>query len=302
MAKYGLDKTGWSHSMKMGHRCAFKGDYAASIEHYLQALNEDSDNGALIYNNLADSYMNTGQLDLAMEQAKKAISKARDKTLSYVTLGEIHQAGGEHEKAVEYIHRARKIFEELMPEMKDALFDTIEEVIKKLPTREKFELATKEWVRIIYLVKYIGATYQMERDLIKRHGGTWKGLLKAKKLALDSIGTKYLSSKEKLGIKGNDAAAIANTYGAMSAIIGSPKVKVVDKGDAESTIRVNACWQYSVIKSMGLDQEPGWVNCSFYCTEYINNVARAINPEARFEFDSTLPDGNDYCKGIFRIG
>ena len=302
MAKYGLDKTGWSHSMKMGHRCAFKGDYAGSIEYYLQAMNEGPDNTALICNNLADSYMNTGQLDLAMEQAKKAIGDAQDKTLSYVTLGEIHQAGEEHEKAVECIHRAREIFEELMPEMKDALFDTIEEVIKKLPTREKFELASKDWVRIIYLVKYIGATYQMERDLLKKHKGSWKGLLKAKKLALDSIGAKYLSSKEKLGIKGDDAAAIANTYGAMSAIIGSPKVKVVDKGDAESTIRVNACWQYSVIKSMGLDQEPGWVDCSFYCTEYINNVARAINAGARFKFDSTLPEGNKYCEGIFRIG
>lgn len=100
---------------------------------------------------------------------------AQDKTLPYVTLGEIHQAGGEHEKAVECIHRAQEIFEELMPEMKDALFDTIEEVIKKLPTREKFELASKDWVRIMYLVKYIEATYQIERDLLKRHGGTWKG-------------------------------------------------------------------------------------------------------------------------------
>ncbi|MCK4389575.1 MAG: hypothetical protein KAV83_04975 [Desulfobacterales bacterium] len=274
----------------------------ASIEHYLQALNERSDNGALIHNNLADSYMNAGQLDLAVEQAKDAISKAQDKTLPYVTLGEIHQAMGEHEKAVECVHRAQEIFEELMPEMKDALFDTIEEVIKKLPTREKFELASKDWVRMIYLVKYTEATYQMERGLIERHGGTWKGLLKAKKLALNSIGQKYLSSKERLGIKGNDAAAIAKTYGVMAAIIGSPKVKVLEKSATQSTIRVSACWQYSVIRSMGLDQDPGWVNCSFYCTEYINNVARAINQTARFEFESSLPDGNKYCEGIFRIG
>ncbi|MFQ5887600.1 MAG: tetratricopeptide repeat protein, partial [Candidatus Hydrothermarchaeales archaeon] len=161
MAKYALDRIGWSHSMKMGHRCAGKGDYVASIEHYLQALNGGSDHAALIYNNLADSYMNTGQLDLAMEQAKEAISRAQDKTLPYVTLGEIHQARGEHEKAVECIRRAREMFEELMPEMKDALFDSIEEVIKKLPTREKFEVASKDWVRIIYLVKYTVATNQM---------------------------------------------------------------------------------------------------------------------------------------------
>lgn len=302
MAKYGLNKVGWSHSMKMGHRSALKGDYASSIGYYLDALNGGSDNASLIYNNLADSYMNAGQLELAMEQATNAIDDAQDKTLPYVTLAEICQARGEHEKGVEYIHRAREILEEAMPEMKDALFDTIEEVIKKLPTREKFELASKDWVRIIYLVKYTEATFQMERDLINRHRGTWKGLLEAKKLALESIGDKCLSSKEKLGIKGDDAAAIARTYGAMSAIIGSPKVKVLDKGATQSTIQVTGCWQYSVIKSMGLDQDPGWVSCSFYCTEYINNVARAINPAARFEFDSTVPDGSKYCEGSFRVG
>ena len=301
MAKYALDKIGWSQAMKMGLRSAFKGDYEASIGYYIDALDGGSDDAALIYNNLADSYMNAGQLELAMEEAKNAIDDARDKTLPYVTLAEICQAKGQHEKAVEYIHRAREILEEAMPEMKDALFDTIEEVIKKLPTREKFELASKDWVRLIYLVKYTEATFRMERDLINRHGGTWKGLLKGKKLALETIGAKYLSSKERLGIKGDDDAAIAKTYGAMSAIIGSPKVKVIEKGAEQSTIRVSACWQYSVIRSMGLDQDPGWVNCSFYCTDYINNVARAINPAARFEFESTLPGGNKYCEGNFRI-
>ena len=302
MAKYALDKIGWSQAMKMGLRSAFKGDYEASIGYYIDALDGGSDDAALIYNNLADSYMNAGQLDLAVEQAKNAIDDARDKTLPYVTLAEICQAKGQHEKGVEYIHRAREILEEAMPEMKDALFDTIEEVIKKLPTREKFELASKDWVRLIYLVKYTEANYQMERDLIKRYGGTWKSLLKGKKLALETIGAKYLSSKERLGIKGDDATAIANTYGAMSAIIGSPKVKVVKKNAAQSTIRVSACWQYSVVRSMGLDQDPGWVNCSFYCTDYINNVARAINPAARFEFESSLPEGNKYCEGNFRTG
>jgi len=301
MATYSLDKIGWSHSMRMGTRCAGKGDYEASIQHYLQALKEDSNNPALILNNLADSYMNIGKLDSAVEQAREAISKAQDKTLPYVTLGEIYQARGEHEKAVECIHRAQEIFEELMPEMKDALFDSIEEVIKKLPTREKFEVASKDWVRIIYLVKYTQATYQMEKDLIRRQMGSWKDLLEAKKIALNSIGQKYLSFKEKVGIKGNDAAAIAKTYGAMSAIIGSPKVKILERNATKSTIRMTACWQYSVIKSMGLDQEPGWVRCAYMCSEYINNVAKAINRNASFEFNSTYPDGSKYCQGMFKI-
>lgn len=301
MATFSLDKIGWSHSMRMGTRCASKGDYEVSIQQYLQALKEDSRNPALILNNLADSYMNIGQLDLAMEQAREAVSKAQDKTLPYVTLGEIYQARGEHEKAVECIRQAQEIFEELMPEMKDALFDSIEEVIKKLPTREKFEVASKDWVRIIYLVKYTQATYQMEKDLIKRQSGSWKDLLEAKKIALKSIGQKYLVSKEKLGIKGNDAAAIARTYGAMSAIIGSPKVKILEKSAAQSTIRMTACWQYSVIKSMGLDQEPGWVKCNYTCSEYINNVAKEINQNANFEFSLTLPGGYNYCQGMFKI-
>jgi len=301
MATFSLDKIGWSHSMRMGTSCAGKGDYEASIQHYLQALKEDSNNLALVLNNLADSYMNIGQFNLAVDKAMESIKEAEDKTLPYVTLGEIYQARGEHKKAIECIRRAQEIFEGLMPEMKDALFDSIEDVIKKLPTREKFEVASKDWVRIIYLVKYTQATYQMEKDLIRRQMGSWKDLLEAKKIALNSIGQKYLSFKEKLGIKGNDAAAIAKTYGAMSAIIGSPKVKILERNAAQSVIRMTGCWQYSVIKSMGLDQEPGWVKCAFMCSEYINNVARAINRNANFEFNSTHPDGSKYCEGMFKI-
>jgi len=162
--------------MRMGHRCAGKGDYGDSIRHYLKALNEDSGNTAIIYNNLADLYMNIGQLDLAMKHAQQAINKAQDKTLPLVTSGEIYQALGEHKKAVDCIQQAQKIFEEMTPEMKDVLFDSIEEVIKKLPTREKFEVASKDWVRIIYLVKYIRTTYQMEKDLIKIQRGSWEDL------------------------------------------------------------------------------------------------------------------------------
>ncbi len=301
MATFSQDKIGWSFSMRMGTRCAGKGDYEASIQHYRDALEEDSDKAPLVLNNLADAYMNIGQFDLAMDQAKEAVNRAEDKTLPCVTLGEIYQAKGGHEKAVECISRAQEIFEEVMPEIKDALFDSIEEVIKKLPVREKFEVATKDWVRIIYLVKYTQAIYQMEKELIKRQKGSWKDLLEAKKITIKSIGQKYLTYKEKLGIKGNDAAAIARTYGAMSAIIGSPKVKVLEKSAVQSTIRMTACWQYSVIKSMGLDQEPGWVKCSYTCSQYINNVAKAINQDVQFEFNSTLPEDHDYCQGVFRI-
>jgi len=302
MATYSLDKIGWSFSMRMGSRCAEKRDYDASIQHYLQALKEDSNNPALILNNIADSYMNINQLDSAFCQAAEALRIAQDKTLPYVTLGEIHQARGEHEKAVECIRQAQEKFEELMPEMKDALFDSIEEVIKKLPVREKFEVVSKDWVRVIFLVKYTQANYQMEKDLIKRQKGSWKDLMEAKKIALKSIGQKYLASKERLGIKGNDAVSIAKTYGAMSAIIGSPKVKILEKGAVQSTIRMLACWQYSVIRSMGLDLEPGWLNCAYTCSEYINNVAKAINPAANFEFNSTLPGGCSFCQGVFNIG
>ncbi len=179
-------------------------------------------------------------------------------------------------------------------------FDSIEEVIEKLPTRVKFDIASKDWIRIIYLVKSLRSNYQVERDYIKK-GVSWELLLDIRKKSLSSIGQKYLWSKEKLGIRGNDAIAIAATYGTMCAIIASPKVKVLDRSKTSSSVRISACWQYSVIKSMELDKDPGWVKCSCMCAEYINTVARAINPDASFEFNSTLADGDRYCEGVFKI-
>lgn len=299
MAIWSTDKIGWGQTLRMAYKCGSNGDYENAIRYYKEALKQGTENG-IIYNNLADVYMNADQLDAALESAEEAINRARNAAVPYVTVGEIYQAKGEHERAIDYIVKAQEIFEESMPELKNMDFDSIEEVIKRLPTRVKFDIASKDWIRIIYLVKSMRSNYRAERDYIKR-GVSWEFLLDIRKKNLNSIGQRYLWSKEKLGIKGDDAIAIANTYGAMCAIIGSPKVKVKEKNKTSSSIRIPACWQYSVIKSMELDKDPGWVKCSCMCAEYINAVARAINPNASFEFSSTLADGDRYCGGKFKI-
>jgi len=299
MAVYSTDKIGWSHALRTAYNCAANGSYEDAIKHYKEAL-EEGTRQVLIYNNLADAYMNAGRLDPAIICAEEAVAKTQE-AVSYVTFGEIYQAKGEYERAVDCILRAQEIFERSVPELKDMVFDSMEEVIKKLPARVKFDLASKDWIRTIYLVKSIRSNYQAEREYVMG-GVSWKFLLEVRKKNLKLIGEKYLWSKEKLGIKGNDADAAANTYGAMSAIIGSPKVKVVEKSGVSSSIRISACWQHSVIKSMRLDKDPGWVKCSCMCTEHINAMARAINPNAGFEFSSTLADGGKCCEGRFRIG
>lgn len=298
MAVYSVDKIGWSQTLRMAYKSASCGDYENAIKYYKEALKEETNN-VLIYNNLADTYMNTDKLGEALVCAEEAMAKAEDKTISYVTLAEIYQAKGEHTKAVDYILKAQEIFEESVPELKNIVFDSIDEVIKKLPARAKFDIASKDWIRIIYLVKSMMSNYQTERDYVKR-GVSWEFLFNIRKKSLSSIGQKYLWSKEKLGIKGNDAIAIANTYGAMCAIVGSPKIKVVKKNETSSSIRINACWQYSVIKSMGLDKDPGWVKCSCMCAEQLNSIAKAINSDIDFEFTSTRADGHKYCEGKFK--
>jgi len=299
MAVWITDKIDWSQTLRIAYKSAAKGDYKNAIKYYKEVLKEGTNN-VLVYNNLADAYMNTGRLDEALVCAEEAINKAQEIEVPYVTLGEIYQAKGEHTKAADYIFRAQEIFEESAPELKNMVFDSIEEVIKKLPTKVKFDIASKDWIKIIYLVKSLRSNYEMERDYIRR-GVSWEFLLDIRKKNLSSVGQKYLWSKGKLGIKGNDATAIANTYGAMCAIIGSPKIKVMDRSEASSSIRIPGCWQYSVIKSLELDKDPGWVKCSCMCAEYINAVARTINPKASFEFNSTLADGDKYCEGTFKI-
>ena len=299
MALYGEDKIGWSRTLRMGYKCACKGDYEDSIKYYQEALREGTD-GALIHNNLADAYMNIGQLHLAMDNVEKAISKAQDKVVPYMTLGEIYQAEEKHKSAVECILKAQDIFEESSPEVRNLEFNSIEEIIKRLSTKTKFDLVNKDCIRLIYLVKTMKSSYQKLKDY-RRRGVSWEFLLDMRKKALGSVGSKYLWSKEKLGIKGDDAAAIASTYGGVSAIIGSPSIKVIEKKREYSKIQISACWEYSVIKSMELDKDPGWVKCSSICTEYINNVAKAVNPGAVFEFNSTLPDGCQYCEGTFKV-
>ena len=299
MTVWCTDKMGWSQTLRMAYKYAAGGNYEKSIEYYKDALKEGK-NSVLIYNNLADIYMNTNRLDEAMVCAEEAMAKAEDKAIFYVTLGEIYQAKGEHKMAVDYIIKAQKIFAESVPELKNMVFESIEEAIKKLSTRAKFDIASKDWIRIIYLVKSMMSNYQTERDYVTR-GVSWEFLLDIRRQSLSSVKQKYLWFKEKLGIKGNDAIAIANTYGSMCAIIGSPKVIVMEKNKISSTIRIPVCWQYSVIKSMELDKDPGWIKCSCMCAEYINTMTYAINPNATFKFNSTLADGHKYCEGIFKI-
>ncbi|MBU4311483.1 MAG: tetratricopeptide repeat protein [Candidatus Omnitrophica bacterium] len=299
MAVYIADKIGWSQTLKSAYKCASGGDYEQAIKCYKEALKEGTSE-VLIYNNLADTYMNADKPDAALICAEEAIKRAGSEAVPYVTLGEIYQAKGEDKKAIDCILKAQEIFEESAPELKDMVFNSTEEVIKKLSTRVKFDLASKDWIRIIYLVKSLRSNYEQEVNYIRR-GVSWEFLLDIRKKNLGLIGQKYLWSKEKLGIKGNDAAAIANTYGAMCAIIGSPKVKITKKNNASSSIRIPACWQYSVIKSMGLDKDPGWVKCSCICAEQLNAVAKTINPDASFEFSSTLADVSKCCEGIFKI-
>ncbi len=305
MAVYCKDKINWSQTLRMGYQYASKGDYGNSIKYYQEALKEggllsEGTDDALIHNNLADAYMNVGQLHLAMDDAKKAMAKAQDKAVPYVTLGEIYQAQGEHKSAVDCILKARDIFEESTPELKDLEFDSIEEIIKRLSTKTKFDLVNKDCIRLIYLVKTMKSNYQKLKDY-RRRGVSWEFLLDMRRKALGSVGSKYLWSKEKFGIKGDDAAAIASTYGAVCAIIGSSKIKVTEKNREYSKIQISACWEYSVINSMELDKDPGWVKCSSMCTEYINTVAKAINPGAVFKFSSTLLDGCQCCEGTFKI-
>ena len=299
MAVWCTDKIGWSHQLRMAYKHAAKGEYEKAISPYEETLKEGK-NQVLIYNNLADAFMNLGQLDRALSYAQKAADCAEDKIVPYVMLAQIYQAKGKHKKAVAYIVKAQKLFEESVPELKDAAFDSIEEVIKKLPARVKFDVASKDWIRIIYLVKSLESNYEMERDYIKR-GVSWEFLSDIRRKSLYSIGQKYLWSKEKLGIKGNDAVAIAKTYGAMCAITGSSRIEIVKKNRTSTSIRIPICWQYSVIKSMELDRESEWIKCSCRCTEHMNAVAKAINPEADFEFSSTLADGDKYCEGLFKI-
>jgi len=130
MAVYSVDKLGWSNSLRTAYKHASNGNYKESIKYYKEALKEGS-NEVLIYNNLADAYINAGQTDSSLIWAEKAINKAGSEVVPYVTLGEIYQAKGEHKKAVDCIIKAQEILEESVPELKNMDFDSIEGVIKK---------------------------------------------------------------------------------------------------------------------------------------------------------------------------
>ena len=299
MTMYGRNKLGWSYDLRMGFQSATKGNYEESIEFYKDALNEDPEN-AVIYNNLADAYMNLGQLDQAAKYAKQAISRPQEQTLSYVTLAEIYRDRGEHKQAIDSILKGVEIYEQAVPELKDTLFGPIDEIIKKLPAHLKLEVASCDWVRTMYLVKYLKHTYEMEKGYVDK-GVTWEVLFDFKKKSLSSIGNKYLAAKKNLGIKGSDAPAIAKTYAAMSTITGKQKIKVTEIDESRALIQISACWECSVIKSMELDKTDGWIGCSHICQEHITTLAKAINPRADFAFTSTLVDGNKYCEGNVEI-
>lgn len=299
MTMYGRNKLGWSYNLRMGFQSAAKGNYEESIKFYKDALDEDPES-AIIYNNLADAYMNLGQLDQAAKYAKEAINMPQEQTLSYVTLAEIYRDRGEHKKAIDCIFKGLEIYEQAVPELKDTLFGPIDEIIKKLPAHLKLEVASCDWVRTMYLVKYIKHTYEMEKGYVDK-GVAWEVLFDFKKKSLSSIGSKYLSAKKNLGIKGSDAGAIAKTYAAMSTITGKQKIKVVEKNESQALIQISSCWEFSMIKSMELDKSDGWISCSSLCQEHINTVAKAINPGADFAFTSTLVDGDKYCEGSVKI-
>ena len=297
MVMYGRNKVGWSYNLRLGFQSAIQGNYEDSIKFFKEALKEEPEN-AVIYNNLADAYMNLGQLDEAEEYAKEGIDKPEEKTLSYVTLAEIYRSMGEHKHAIDCIIKALEIYEEKVPELKDALFGPIDEIMQRLPTHLKLEVASCDWVRTMYLVKYLKHVYEMEKGYVDR-GATWKVLSEFKKKSLNGIGSKYLEAKKNLGIKGSDAGAIAKTYATMAAITGKQKIKVVENGERAAIIRILACWECSVIKSMELDKSDGWVSCM--CQEQINEVAQAVNPQASFTFSSTIVGGSEHCEGTVEI-
>ncbi|ODS33527.1 MAG: hypothetical protein SCARUB_01351 [Candidatus Scalindua rubra] len=299
MVMYGHNKLGWSYSLRMGFQSATKGNYEDSVKFYKEALKEEPKK-AIIYNNLADAYMNLGQLDQAVRFAKEAIARPQEQTLSYVTLAEVYRDMGEHKQAIDCILKALEIYEEAVPQLKDMLFGPIDEIMKKLPPHLKLEVASCNWIRTMYLVKYIRHTYEMEKSYVDK-GVAWEVLLDFKKKSLSSIGSKYLAAKKNLGIKGSDTAAIAKTCAAVSSITGKQRIKIIEEDESRALIQIFACWECSVIKSMELDKSDGWISCSHMCQEHINTVAKAINPRANFVFTSTLADGDKYCEGTVEI-
>ncbi|MDP8275821.1 MAG: tetratricopeptide repeat protein, partial [Candidatus Euphemobacter frigidus] len=99
MAIYSTDKVGWSRTLRAAYRYAANNDYASAIKFYNEALKEGRNKG-LIYNNLADAYLQAGQLDRATACAGEASGRRGD-SVPHVTLGQIYQAKGEHKKAVD---------------------------------------------------------------------------------------------------------------------------------------------------------------------------------------------------------
>ena len=297
MPLYNVDTTSCSEPLRMGYQSAAKRLYGEAVSFYQKGLDESPNDIALL-NNLADACLNNGQLDRAESCAKKAVGSAPDEALPEVTLAQILQAQGKHEEAVACVLKAQEKLEELAPELRDIAFDSIEQLVQTLPIKAKFELAGKDWIRIIYLVKSLIETYQLQLQYHEQ-GVSWEFLHDMRRVSLEGVGARYRHFKQKLGISGEDAVAIGRTVGAMAAITGSMQVGLGQKTATRCTIQIPTCWWHSVLRSMGLDGSPGWIPCSRLCAEHMNCVARAINPAVRFSFSSTLADGAECCEGVF---
>lgn len=301
MAIYSADTTGWNEALRTGQRSASKGLYAEAISIYEKGLEDGRDDGVLL-NNLADACLKNGQLDRAEAYARKAVQGEPDEALPQVTLGQILQGQEKHKDAVGCVLKAKEKLEMMAPELRGITFDSIEQLIDRLSTQAKFELAGKDWIRIVYLVKSLIETYQVELGYVKR-GVSWEFLEEIRAGSLESVGPSHRRFKQKVGIRGEDASAVARTVGAMATITGSPQVKPGRQTTTRSFIEIPTCWRHSVIRSLDLDTQPGWVPCSRVCVEYMSCAAQAINPDIGFSFSSTLADGAPRCEGVFeRIG
>ncbi|MCK4374362.1 MAG: tetratricopeptide repeat protein [Candidatus Brocadiae bacterium] len=286
-----------SEALRMGRRSATKGLYAEAISFYEKGLAQNPDDVALL-NNLADACLKGGRIDRAASYANRAVEAAPDDAFPDVTLGQVLQGQGKHKEAVARVLQAQQKLERLVPEFEGITFDSIERLVKRLSTRAKFELAGKEWIRIIYVVKSLVETCKVELGYVRK-GVSWHFLHEIRQGALQDVAANYRRFKQKVGIHGDGPSAIARTVGAVAAVTGAQQVTLGEQTADRCTIQVLACWRHSVIRSMGLDDSPGWIPCSVSCAEHMDCAARAINPAIGFSFSATVPDGAPCCRGVF---
>ena len=297
MPLYNVDTTSCSEAIRMAQRSVRKGLYAEAISFYEGSLDAGA-NDVILLNNLADACLRNGQLDRAESYAMRAVGAAPHEALPEVTLGQILQAQGRHKDAVARVLAAKEKLEALAPELCGIAFDSIEELIEKLPIKAKSELAGKDWIRVIYLVRSLIETYEVELGYVEQ-GLSWECLEEFRRDSLREAAASHLRFKEKVGISGIGATAVARTVCGVAAISGAEQVKLDGQAAGGCAIRVLTCWRHSVIRSMGVHASPGWVPCSQLCAEKMNCIARAIDPAVGFSFSTTLASGAACCEGVF---